>query len=414
MKALRTITGGVLVGAVVLTASGCGTTMRDLPIPGTGVSGDTVRLNAEFDDALNLAEGAPVKVNGVDSGKVTDITVEDFVAHVTMDLKEDAQVREGATARLRYTTPLGELFIDVDNPSDGPVLVDDATLDLPETETAPTVEDALAQASLLINGGGLDQLRIITDELNTALGGSEENIRGLLDRANTFLTEANATTGSIDAVLNSLNSLSGTLSAREDTINRAMREIRPAAAVLRRATPDFTRLLQAVEQFSSAANDTVNATRTQLLNLLSEVEPVLAELAKNRGRFAEMLRSIQRAADVAKQAIPTEYLNISLDLHLDGITGGGPLGDLLGLLDTLGVVLPVDELNEILEDLGLGGLLDGILGDGGLLGGGKQQTDRGATKGAGGDDTGSGGPLGGDGGLLGLDGLLGGLTGGGA
>lgn len=410
MKALRTIAGGVLAGAVVLAASGCGTTMRDLPIPGTGVSGDTVQLNAEFDDALNLAEGAPVKVNGVDSGKVTGITVDDFVAHVTMDLKEDAQVRDGATARLRYTTPLGELFIDVDNPSEGPVLDDDATLALPETETAPTVEDALAQASLLINGGGLDQLRIITDELNTALGGNEENIRGLLDRANTFLTQANATTGSIDAVLNSLNSLSGTLSAREDTINRAMREIRPAAAVLRRATPDFTRLLQAVEQFSAAANNTVNATRTQLLNLLSEVEPVLAELAKNRGRFAEMLRSIQRAADVAKQAIPTEFLNISLDLHLDGITGGGPLGDLLGLLDTLGVVLPVDELNDILEDLGLGGLLDGILGDGGLLGGGKQ-SDPGSTKGSG---DGGAGPDGGDGGLLGLDGLLGGLTGGGA
>ncbi|NYJ01108.1 phospholipid/cholesterol/gamma-HCH transport system substrate-binding protein [Nocardioides thalensis] len=410
MKGLRTITGAVLAGAVVVTATGCGTTMRDLPIPGTGVSGDTVQLNAEFDDALNLAEGAPVKVNGVDSGKVTGITVDDFVAHVTMDLKEDAQVREGATARLRYTTPLGELFIDVDNPSEGEVLADDATLELPETETAPTVEDALAQASLLINGGGLDQLRIITDELNTALGGNEENIRGLLDRANTFLTEANATTGSIDAVLNSLNSLSSTLSAREDTINRAMREIRPAAAVLRRATPDLTRLLQAVERFSSAANDTVNATRTQLLNLLSEVEPVLAELAKNRGRFAAMLRSIQRAADVAKQAIPTEFLNVNLDLHIDGITGGGPLGDLLGLLDTLGVVLPVDELNDILEDLGLGGLLDGILGDGGLLGGGRQ-SDPGRTGGAGGGDDGSGGA---DGGLLGLDGLLGGLTGGGA
>lgn len=397
MKRLRAVAGAMLAGAVVLTATGCGTTMRDLPIPGTGVPGDTVRLNAEFDDALNLAEGAPVKVNGVDSGKVTGITVDDFVAHVTMDLEEDAQVREGATARLRYTTPLGELFIDVDNPSRGDVLADDATLDLPETETAPTVEDALAQASLLINGGGLDQLRIITDELNAALGGNEENIRGLLDRAETFLTEANATTGSIDAVLGSLDSLSRTLSAREDTINAAMRQIRPAAAVLRQATPDLTRLLEAVERFSSTANDTVNATRTQLLNLLSEVGPVLAELAENRGRFAEMLRSIQRAAEVAKQAIPTEFLNINLDLHLDGITGGGPLGDLLGLLDTLGVVLPVDELDDILEDLGLGGLLDGILG-GGLLGAGKQRS------GAAGDD----------GGLLGLDGLLGGPTGGGA
>jgi phospholipid/cholesterol/gamma-HCH transport system substrate-binding protein len=396
-RTLRRTAGSAVAGAVLVAGAGCssGPTMRDLPMPGTGVSGDTIVLKAEFDEALNLAEGAPVKVNGVDSGKVTGITVEDFVAQVSMDVKTDARIREGATARLRYTTPLGELFVDVDNPAQGEVLVDDATLERDVTDTAPTVEDALSQASLLINGGGLSQLQIITDELNTALGGNEENVRGLLDRASVFLTEANATTSSIDQVLGSLNSLSKTLTAREDLINRAMTDIRPAARVLREATPEFTRLLRAVEEFSDAANDTVSATRTQLLNLLSEVEPVLAELSANRGRFNEMLASIVRAADAARTAVPGDYLNIALDLHLDGITGGGPLGGLLDLLDVVGVVLPLGEVNDILEGLGLPPL-------GSLLGG----------RDAAGRQPG-GGPLDEDD-PLGLDGLLGGQTGGGA
>ena len=75
-------------------------------------------------------------------------------------------------------------------------------------------------------------------------------------------------------------------------INRAMKEIRPAAAVLRRATPELTGLLKAVQRFAGAANTTVKATRTQLFALLAETEPVLAELASNRGRFKEMLRSL--------------------------------------------------------------------------------------------------------------------------
>lgn len=209
-----------VIVALLLAAAGCSTTMRDLPLPGTGVEGDTIELSAEFDEALNLAEGAPVKVDGVDSGRVTGITVEDFTARVTMDVQVEAEVREGATARLRYTTPLGELFVDVDNPDQGAPLEDQDELGLDVTETAPTVEDALAQASLLINGGGLEQLRIITDELNTAIGGNEGSIRGLLQRAETFLTEANATTASIDAVLTALDDLSGTLSAREDSSTR--------------------------------------------------------------------------------------------------------------------------------------------------------------------------------------------------
>ena len=66
--------------AVLVGLTGCGTTMRDLPIPGTGVSGDTMEVEAEFAEVLNLAVGAPVKVNGIDMGKVKKIEVKDFVA----------------------------------------------------------------------------------------------------------------------------------------------------------------------------------------------------------------------------------------------------------------------------------------------------------------------------------------------
>lgn len=344
-RLLRAAAGSVTVAALLLGASGCGTTMRDLPIPGTGVSGDTITITMAFGEALNLAEGAAVKVNGVDSGKVTGIAADDFAAEVTMDVKTTAELREGATARLRYTTPLGELFIDVANPAEGDLVEDGDELGLDVTETAPTVEDALAQASLLINGGGLAQLQIINDELNTALVGNETNYRDLFAKAQLFLTRANQTTASIDAVLNGLNSLSGTLAAREETINRAMREIRPAAAVLRRAAPELTELLAKVEDFAGVANATVNATKDRLLALLSETEPVLAELASNRGRFSDQLRGIIRAADTVDEVAPNDYLMLSIDLHLDDFD----LTDIPGMED-------------LLELIGLGDLLDDFLG----------------------------------------------------
>ena len=346
------------LGLVLVTLSGCSTTMRDLPVPGTGVSGDTIEVKAEFTEALNLAQGAPVKVNGVDMGKVKEITVDDFTAEATLTLKADAGLRDGAQARLRYTTPLGELFVDVTNPATGEVLGDGARLELEDTETAPTVEDALAQASLLINGGGLAQLQTVTEELNTALNGNEGDYRALLDRATVFLTEANATTRSIDGVLTSLSSLSKTLSSREDTINRAVKEIRPAAKVLRERTPQLTELLAEVERFSGAANRTVNATRDQLLTLLKEIEPVLAEFAKNRGTFDESLRAVIRAASAADEVVATDYLNISLELHLDGLDAGGLVqGTLGGILKLLGLDPNAPGLGGVLDGLGLGGLL---------------------------------------------------------
>ncbi|KAA1429114.1 MCE family protein [Nocardioides antri] len=399
-RRIRTAIAAAAAAGLLVTGSGCSTSMRDLPIPGTGVSGDTIEIEAEFEEALNLAQGAPVKVNGVDSGKVTSIEIGDYTAIVTMDVRTDAKLHDGATARLRYTTPLGELFVDITNPPRGEELSDGGKLTLKNTDTAPTVEDALAQASLLVNGGGLAQLQTITEELNAALGGNEEDIRLLLGQASTFLTEANSTTASVDAVLTSLNSLSGTLGSRERLINRAMKEIRPAAQVLRRATPELTELLNAVERFSAAANDTVNATRSQLLALLGEFEPVLAELASNRGRFNEMLRKIVTAADTLRGVIPGDYLSISLDLHLDGIQAGN-LPVLQDLLDILDITAPI---GDVLDELGLGNLLPRLPADP------ASRT---------GNDSRSGGPGGGGGGgssgnPLSLDGVVTGLLGGGS
>lgn len=392
-------TSAVVVALILgIVLSGCSLTMGDLPIPGTGVSGDTMKVSADFRDALNLANGALVKVNGVDAGKVDDITEQNFTAQVNLTIRKDAELRQGATTRLRYTTPLGELFVDVRNPTNGPLLADGATLTLADTATAPTVEDALSEASLLINGGGLAQLQTVTQELNTALGGHEGDYRALLENSRTFLTQANSTTGSVDRVLNSLNSLSKTLNARKGTINRAVREIQPAAKVLRKQTPAFTGLLKALDRFAGAANTTVNATRSQLLRMLTELQPVLAELAKNKGRWRASLLSLIKGANGVDTFISNDYADLHLDLHLDGISGvGGVLSGVANLLSSLG-------LGSLLNSTGtglLGGLLSGLTGTASHPASGTNNTK------------GTKGTKGGTSNTTGLSGLLGNLLGGG-
>jgi len=372
----RSLRGVVPLLGLFLVA-GCGPGLKDVPLPGTGVSGDTITVRADFAEALNLAEGATVKVNGVDGGKVQDVQVEDFHARAELLVETDAELREGATARLRYTTPLGELFVDITNPAKGPELADGALLGIADTSTAPTVEDALAQASLLVNGGGLEQLQTVTEELNTAIGGREDTVRALLDRAETFLTEANATTGDIDRALRALASVSRTLNEREEVIDRAVREIRPAAAVLRKNTPGLTELLAEIEEFSGAASATVEATRDQLLTIIRQAEPVLAEFVTNQGRYVRSLNSLVAAGEVVDNIVPGDYVSLLLAAHMDD-TAFGQLDDLLGILG----LRPADDhaakgdrrprdrrprpdrdgrLVDRLAPISLGGLLGGLL-----------------------------------------------------
>lgn len=355
---LRRCARGIAAAATALALAGtsaCSTTLRDVPLPGSGVSGDAIEVTMEFAEALNLAEGAPVKINGVNAGKVKDVTARDFRARARVVLRSDAVLRRGATARLRYTTPLGELFVDVTNPAEGAAVRNGEMLTLAETSTAPTVEDALAQASLLINGGGLAQLQTVTEELNAALGGREGVFKELLHDTTAFLEQANATTADIDRALDALSSTSQALAARKETIDRALRQIRPAAQVLREETPNFTALLAELRRFADQANTTVGATRDDLLLAIREVEPVLAELAANESGWEGSLDQLTRLAEQIQHAVPGDYLNVHLNLHVsaaDLLAPGSGAGSGSG------------------SGTGSGGGSDGGTGSGGLLGGG--------------------------------------------
>ena len=327
------------VGLLVTLACGCSTTLADVPLPGTGVAGETVTIRADFEDSLNLSVGATVKVNGVDSGRVQKVEARDFQARATLVVQASAQLRRGATARLRYTTPLGELFVDVTNPARGEPLDSGAVLTTQDTTTAPTVEDALSQASLLVNGGGLGQLETVTKELNAALGGREDTFRDLLLQTSEFLTQANATTADVDRALRGLADVSAELRRRQDVIDAALRDLRPAAKVLREDTPDLTALLREVERFARSADHLVGRTRTRLLATIREVEPVLAEFARNKDAYAESLDALVRLSGSLDSVVPGDYLSTALDLHLDGVTLPNLAEVVDGLLDGLGLQL---------------------------------------------------------------------------
>ena len=306
-----------VVGLGLVT--GCGPTMADLPLPGNGVSGDTIQIKVRFDEALNLAQGAQVKVNGVSEGKVRSVSTEDFKAIATLDVRRSAHVHTDASARLRYTTPLGELFVDVTNPAEGALVKDGGSLDPRRATTAPTVEDALSSASLLVNGGGLNQLQTVTDQLNAALGGREDTVRDLLVRANTFLDGADATTGDIDRALRALAAVSKIANQNRATIRAALHDIQPAAHVLRERTPDFTALLAKLAEFSGTANNVVGKTRAQILQMVREVSPVLQEFLDNSALLGPSLRALVDVSNTLNDVVPGDYLSLKLGINFAGV-----------------------------------------------------------------------------------------------
>jgi phospholipid/cholesterol/gamma-HCH transport system substrate-binding protein len=368
---MRRFTALVLLSGLV---TGCSTTAQDLPLPGSRMGGPTYHVEAIFEDALNLADGAPVKLHGVTIGRVREVTPDDFTARVSLELRESTPIHDDATARLRSTTPLGELFVQIDDDASGPLLRDGATLGVTSTSAAPTIEDTMTSVSLVLNGGGLSQLETIVREANLVLDGNEGTARDLLGRLSRTAKAFNQSNEDIDATLEALADLSTTVNRRTDTINAALEDVAPAARTLRQNTDELVELLQSVERFGEVTTSVINATRDDLLETLRKFGPVFDELNALKDELGPGIDTLVHFAGLIDRGVPTDYLNTFLHFQIDD-----SLGTLLqspaavtpdpdgqgGLAGT--PLIPPDLLSPPDSTTGKPDLLGGLLG---LFGGG--------------------------------------------
>lgn len=305
----RAVVGVAGLALVVLVSACSGVGERADQLQPDAVGDDQVTVTASFDDALNLPAGAAVKLDGVRVGKVVGIDAVDYRAQVVMAIDEDAGVPVGSAYRLRSTTALGEVYVEVTPaPAGGAPLAGGAVVPADATSVAATVEDALASASLLVNGGNLGQIQTIVSELGTALDGRTGAARQVLAQTDAFLAEILASTREIDRTLTALAGASATLDAREETIDAALAELRPAAATLTDSTDDLAALLDSADALALTADDLVRSSRDDLELIVDEVGPVLDTLLAAEDELLPALSDLTTFGATIDDRVAGDYL----------------------------------------------------------------------------------------------------------
>jgi phospholipid/cholesterol/gamma-HCH transport system substrate-binding protein len=312
------------LGVVLLLAAavGCRPSLGMLP-DGQPGSGPGYRVTAVFDDALNLTIGAEVRQNGVLVGRVESLATRDYHADAVLRLTDDTVLPGGTTAQIRFTTPLGEDYVDLRGGVPGaPPLARGATLGPADTSTAPTIEDTFAALSLVLNGGGIEQLHTIVTEIGTALSGREAQARDLLPRLDQLATTLAASRGDIDRLVSGLATLAGRLSSG-DVVRRALTELSPALQVVTSQTQALTDLLGKVDALGRTTSDVLGRSTDDLVADLDGAQPILAALSGVQQRFAEVLADVQAFGTAFEAASRGQYLGAAETATLQLVTGGG-------------------------------------------------------------------------------------------
>nr|WP_206325601.1 MULTISPECIES: MCE family protein [unclassified Streptomyces] len=309
--------------------------IQDLPLPGGADLGDhPYTVTAEIADVLSLVPQSAVKVNDVAVGRVTAIELDPatWTARVTLKINGDVRLPADAGARVEQSSLLGEKYVQLVAPATaaprggarpaaartqtGARLTDGSVIPLARTSRNTEVEEVFGALSLLLNGGGLNQLKTITRELNAALGGREPQVRSMLRRVDTLVTTLDAHRGDITRALDGLNRLSTTLAGRKKDVDTILTDLSPGLKTLENQRGSLLTMLRALDTLSGVAVSTVEASKKDMIADLKALAPTLTALADAGADLPDSLQVLLTYpfTDEVMKGVKGDYLNTYLHL----------------------------------------------------------------------------------------------------
>jgi len=314
--------------AVLVLAAGCTSTgvsgIYDMPLPGGADLGDhSYRVTVEFADVLDLVPQAAVKVNDVVVGRVESIRLggkDKWTPQVVVAVNGDVKLPADATASLRQSSLLGEKFVELEAPVDSAAskntsrLANGAVITADRTNRHTEVEEVFGALSLLLNGGGIGQIRTISQELSKALNGNEPEIKAFLANVDELVTNLDEHRGDITDALDGLNQLSTTLASRNDQITGALTNLTPGLQALSDQRSALVTMLQSLDTLSDVAVDTIDKSRADMVADLQALAPILNQLAaagENLPQALEILPTFPFTDEILNVA-KGDYINLFL------------------------------------------------------------------------------------------------------
>jgi phospholipid/cholesterol/gamma-HCH transport system substrate-binding protein len=337
---------GATVAAVTL--SSC--SIYDVPLPGgADVGSNPIKVKIKFRDVLDLVPQSTVKVDDVTVGKVTKVDLDGYTAVVTVALPNDIDLPDNTRAEIRQTSLLGEKFVSLSKPDDpeGRLSSGD-TIGLKDSGRNPEIEEVFSSLALVLNGGGVGQLKTISEELNKAFDGRESSVRSIITQVSDFMGQLDRNKTQIISALENVNRLSVQLNQQDGTLKAALDELPTALSSVNGQRQDLVKMLKSLSNLSSVGVKVIQASKESTIDALKNLAPVLFALGKAGDALPKSLQvaltypfideAVGRDPEVARNLHMGDYTNLSINLSLDlfnlpnipGLQPGISLADLLG------------------------------------------------------------------------------------
>ncbi|HXE91830.1 MAG TPA: MlaD family protein [Terriglobales bacterium] len=294
MPSRRQVTWAELrVGVTVLVSSAVLAVAIFLVTGTTGLFGGTIRVKTYFDNAEGLRPGAPVSLQGVDIGNVTDIRIVEGrpqqPVEVTLKLstRYRERLRKDSVASLNTRGALGETYIDIfSGEAKGAEAADGDVL---PSEERPGLQDVVRASQTT-----LENMNVLLKRLDRIVAAVErgEGSVGKFIYDPTLFNKANET-------LNEVRNLVRGISRGEGTVGKLLKD----EELYRRANASvekLNRIVDKIERGEGSAGKFINDPRLyeQAEQTMAKASRVMSDVEAGKGTMGKILRDEEFAKKV--------------------------------------------------------------------------------------------------------------------
>jgi len=273
-----------------------------------------------FKSVDELKEGNPVKLSGVEVGKVSKINIADGRVEVTFNVKKGTPVKKDSVASIKLTSLLGTSYINLTFGSPespvappGSVLASEEPADINEILAKVQSSVTSIESAFGALGENKERIKSILEGLDSVLGGAArgEGTLGKLLKDDSLYNEAKGALSSINEIAFSVKQGKGTLgklvtdeSLYNETKN-TMQNLGQLASRLNTAQGTFGKLLNDDTLYNQATEAATNLN--SILKKISKGEGTIGKLVSDDSLYfdaKDAIKRVDKGIDTAEDLAP--------------------------------------------------------------------------------------------------------------
>lgn len=258
---------------------------------------DSYDIEAVFTDATGVLNGDPVKIAGVEVGKVSSFEVVGGEAIVTMELRKDVVLPENVGAEIKFRNLLGQRVVNLTEPASpsSERLEEDGQIPVQNTHPALDLSVVFNNLRPLIQSTNPEDINTVSRAILAIFKGNEGDLEGVLGNVGELTTELADGDQRLAKLVENLDDVTTILNNESSSVRKGLEQFSEFITALAEVTPELERTVDRLDTTSDKFGNIVRRNRTDLDQELTDLATLLNVVEENLGpldRIAKQLKEV--------------------------------------------------------------------------------------------------------------------------